>query len=160
LGTAPAFATGNTQLLAENLNEDDTIINLNYDLLMDQALMFEGGGPSQYKNFHLRFLGKPLFEGGRTDASGSGLYLKLHGSLNWFVCTNSACPRSNELHINSWIEQCNLVSAVGKDFDCDYCRGNLSSLIIPPLLNKPIMQDRVFRNIWAMPYMNSHTPLI
>lgn len=150
IGHSTIFRFGQyTHLLARNLKPDDSVITFNYDLLMDQEFLLYQEGPLQYNNFHLRFLDKPLVDNRKTEENGSGLYLKLHGSLNWFLCTSPSRPRSGQVDVNTWINQCIFVSAIGRDFDCEYCRGKLTSLLIPPLLNKPITQNSIIRNVWA-----------
>lgn len=157
IGHSTAFRFGKyTHFLSRNLQEDDSIISFNYDLLLDQEFITKDYSRYHYHNFHTKFLESPLLDADRSpifeeppEKTGYGLYLKLHGSLNWFLCTNVACPRAEKITVITWIQQCLLVSAIGEDFDCSYCRGKLSSLLIPPLLNKPVIQSRIFRNIWG-----------
>ena len=90
-----------TRVLAEHLKPEDSVINFNYDLLMDQELLCGKGGPLQYQNFSVKFLDTDLFDPGDgyddtrllltepvSPASNSGplgpthgVYLKPHGSL-------------------------------------------------------------------------------
>ena len=157
-----------TRVLAQSLRPEDSVLSFNYDLLMDQELIGEGG-PLQYQNFSAKMLGKDLFKVGKgyrpvrewlaeSVAAGSisgptgpyyGLYLKLHGSLNWFVCPSGACPRSKQLVVVSSIEQCLGSSAIGINFQCSYCYSELIPFLVPPLVQKPVMNDPQLRNIWG-----------
>ena len=73
--------------LAGKLGPDDTIISLNYDTLLDSALVRRGWNP---KNGYRLGGGKRKVEWGpnqvddNTHLAGVSL-LKLHGSINWFV---------------------------------------------------------------------------
>lgn len=78
IGHSTGFRYGEyTNLLAENLHDDDTVISFSYDLLMDQAMMIEKGGPPHYNNFHLKFLGCVhsfnigLFGGSNSSSAGA-----------------------------------------------------------------------------------------
>src|SRR5439155_1430678 len=81
----------------------DSVLSFNWDLLFDQeliALMPMGDmrrGP--YHNFEALVLG----EHGQSDIVGlpgrEPLFLKMHGSLNWFLCSNSKCPSSSTAQI-------------------------------------------------------------
>ena len=71
--------------LADKLTNDDTVITLNYDLLMDTALQSTGKWMPD-TGYGIPF--KSVIEGGEfvnvnTSAKSQILYLKLHGSLNW-----------------------------------------------------------------------------
>jgi hypothetical protein len=73
--------------LVETLGSGDTIISLNYDTLLDSALVQRGWNP---KNGYRLGGGKRKVEWGPNQAddntylAGVSL-LKLHGSINWFV---------------------------------------------------------------------------
>jgi hypothetical protein len=96
------------------------------------------------------YLSEPVAPGsnfGPTDPM-EGLYLKPHGSLNWFTCPNLACPKSRTFVILD-IGQCLAVSSWGIDFQCNYCHGELSALLVAPLAQKPVMNNSHLRNIWG-----------
>ena len=153
IGYSTAFRMGKfTQLLASELKENDSIITFNYDLLMDQELLRKENGRFQYQNFHVKFLRSSLFEESEALLKGAGLYLKMHGSLNWFGCTNEACPQFGHVQVFTSVGQCLGSSILGVDFKCDRCESPLDAILIPPLLNKPIMREKVFRVIWGNAY--------
>lgn len=41
------------------------------------------------------------------------------------------------------------MSQHGKDYTCLHCAGLLTPYLIPPLLNKLVLRDRISRNIWS-----------
>jgi hypothetical protein len=157
-----------TETLARSLKAGDSVISFNYDLLMDQEF-FGNESPLQYQNFCVKFLGTDLIDTGReydpirrsltepvapgTNGGPSGpldgLYLKLHGSLNWFTCPNPLCPKSRSFVVLNSVSQCLAVSAFSTDFQCGYCQGELTALLVPPLAQKPVMNNPHLRNIWG-----------
>ena len=154
-----------TRQLVEGLRVQDSIISFNYDLLVDEALIRDQfrDGPQHYEKFSDKFLGRSFTGvGGRyTFEYHQGLYLKLHGSLNWFTCSNNFCPNADQLRILPLTDQALGLSQWG-DPVCDYCEGALSSYLIPPLLNKPVLRDRIARNIWsnALSILSSATKIV
>jgi hypothetical protein len=73
--------------LADKLGPDDTIISLNYDTLLDSALVRHGWDPK--KGYGLRggkqkIKWSPQAGGNQPDLNRVRL-LKVHGSVNWFV---------------------------------------------------------------------------
>jgi hypothetical protein len=170
IGRSTLFRFGtNTRSLAQHLKPEDSVISFNYDLLMDQELLNNGSSPLQYQNFCAKLLGTDLLDVGNsyreiretlTDAvspgtsSGPtappyGLYVKLHGSLNWFVCPNGSCPRSKSFVVVSSVTQCLGSSVFGIDFQCNYCHSGLIPFLVPPLVQKPVMDIPQLRNIWG-----------
>jgi hypothetical protein len=151
-----------SRALVNALDESDTIINFNYDLLIDQELIPNVGyyflpreGAYQYHNFADVILDKSINDFPRSKAlreenTGSGLYLKMHGSLNWTTCTNASCPRSASIEIDDVFHSLLLRnSPTGGPPRCETCKGEVSTVLVPPLLNKPIMHSPIFRNIWS-----------
>ena len=77
----------NTQYdeLARALNGHDTVITLNYDTLLDSALVRRGWDPKhgyRIKGMPRKFKWHPRIE---NNTLQNVRLLKLHGSLNWFV---------------------------------------------------------------------------
>ena len=72
--------------LVSNLRPDDTVITLNYDTLLDSALVQQGWDPKGYDlaggTHKLKWhMPKPV----RRPSLEHVLLLKLHGSLNWYT---------------------------------------------------------------------------
>jgi hypothetical protein len=95
------------KLLASRLEVNDSIVTFNWDLLLDQEFTSEHGrahGP--YGNFLHRI---PLAYPDNVlmpAIQGEGLFLKLHGSLNWFRCGNNKCQASGTITLAADTQQC------------------------------------------------------
>jgi hypothetical protein len=140
--------------LVEGLLPDDSIVSFNWDLLVDNEL-YKREGRSHYNSFQaaaLQFTEDDPFVGLEPPTANSGMYLKLHGSMNWFQCTNRKCPASKSL-ISDWDSQGCLSRLMGmhwKDETCSRCGSNTEPLIIPPLLQKPIADNWIVRSAWGL----------
>ncbi|MDX6577836.1 MAG: hypothetical protein QOE96_3789 [Blastocatellia bacterium] len=141
-----------TRQLVENLKTQDSIITFNYDLLIDEAFIqkHSGEGALHYEKFSVKLLGRSLRNPkAKPPRADQGLYLKMHGSLNWFLCTNNFCPNSDKPWVSIHTNECLAMSQHGKDYICLYCAGLLTPYLIPPLLNKLVLRDKISRNIWS-----------
>lgn len=143
--------------LVDPLPNDATVITFNYDLLLDQEQIVAGSQKrldaldlrAQYRHFYQRVVQKQRLP---YEQSLTGLFLKMHGSLNWFRCTNGTCPWSRDIRLDLDIEGC-LRRAIGVHIgeeSCGYCGSNTIPLIVPPLLHKPILEDSLIRAIWGL----------
>ena len=143
--------------LMDPLPNDATVITFNYDLLLDQEQIIAGSPRppdasdlrDQYQHFYQRVVQNERFP---FEQSFTGLFLKMHGSLNWFRCTSGACPWSRDIRLDLDIEGC-LTRALGihvGEESCNYCGSNTIPLIVPPLLHKPILEDSLIRAIWGL----------
>jgi len=106
--TSRKYGTYSRKLM-QSLPWDTTVITFNYDLLLDQEQIGPEGLRTQYDHFRELALDResvPI-----NDANG--LFLKMHGSLNWFRCTNSTCPFSSAVSIDTNTEGC-LNRALGR----------------------------------------------
>lgn len=73
--------------LATKLGSDDAIISLNYDTLLDSALVQQGWNPKtgyRLGGGKRKVEWEPDVQGNNSHLAGLAL-LKLHGSINWFV---------------------------------------------------------------------------
>jgi hypothetical protein len=147
---------GEYDQLLKVLDENDPIITFNWDILLDDVLNREVYltciVPSQWQfgphQHYLRFLNKlsgrsysdtSLAERIILRESSGGYYLKLHGSIDWFYCCNPDCKQFNNVYPKS--DPKNKVL-------CDECREDMSTLIIPPTLNKTYSEYPFIRRIW------------
>jgi hypothetical protein len=127
---------------------DGTLITFNYDLLLDQEQISENEVLSnQYEYFSNLVLDRqrPLPD------EATGLFLKMHGSLNWFRCANELCPASSGVQFERDTTRC-LNRALGihiGEESCRYCGSDTVPIIVPPVLRKPIMEDSLLRTIWG-----------
>lgn len=126
----------------EKLTEKDTIITLNYDLIVENTLnRIHAESDQGSKTEHQlckkmrSFLCPQIYVSGeipiyvKEKGWDSGWYLKLHGSINWVHCTNSNCLNHH------------IVNIVNSDPDrepliCQSCGSRIEWLIVPPTMNK------------------------
>lgn len=135
--------------LFESLNQQDSIISFNYDLVTDNALLEieprEHGRPAQDTR-----MGKISGLLGRlniwSDPPPSlmpreqkwGFYLKLHGSLDWLHCETPGCE--NNINIFS-LGVSALAEGQNEGMPCRYCGASLKTFIVPPVASKRL-EDR------------------
>ncbi len=139
---------------AISVKEGDSLITFNWDLLVDQELITgkPAGGfqpNSLYSNFLHFALGfeVPLFSG--TDKL-TPMFLKMHGSLNWFHCTNSKCPGSSTIEPKFDIQTCLWYAEGLTGWKCNRCGSEMIPWLIPPVLRKPIAENWMSRAIWGL----------
>ena len=125
--------------LVEQLEDGDCIITTNYDLLIDWAL--KRYKEDMWKRSRKLIAGEPLFP--EEKERGKGLYLKLHGSLNWFVCPNKECPN----HFRIFVKE-----KVDESYYCERCGRTLKRLIIPPIFYKNIQDYPKLGFIWDIAF--------
>jgi hypothetical protein len=154
LGTCRRDTFGKfSRLLVSSLTMEGSVITFNYDLLLDQEFYrreHSGNGEfEQYDNFE-----NMVLHGNATGLSGpsgaEGLFLKLHGSLNWSRCTDIRCPRSSMLVIDHEVQPILDVRTGIGEKRCVSCDGVLVPLLIPPLLHKPITENPAIRAAWGL----------
>jgi hypothetical protein len=91
------------------LKPQDTIITLNYDLIVENTSLSirkpkyrgEAQTPPDRIDKIRSLVGDPIFMGGTVPSlqpaeHATGFYLKIHGSLDWIFCPTENCPN----HIN------------------------------------------------------------
>jgi hypothetical protein len=125
--------------LFQQLGAADSVLTLNYDLIVDQAL--RGSEMPAPEVSRLQKLGVLLSDTpflGPTPPSltkketTGGFYLKLHGSINWLVCSNGKCPHANNIYV-AW-EQSEEGQRPGTP--CRVCGDAIRALIVPPVASK------------------------
>lgn len=148
------------------LNKNDTVITFNWDLLLDNTLdrihilermkMSRVGGPpykdpkeNQYWQFvfNISAISEQTWKHGTFDDPYKvwnperGFYLKLHGSVDWFYCTNLTCRAFNKTFP---------LLEPTEQYYCSECHEPLELLLIPPILNKEYRRFPFIRKIWNM----------
>jgi hypothetical protein len=117
----------------KGIEADDTVISLNYELLIDNAIVQTLQQPINYgveTRIQQRNSHKKVFESG---AGGIALY-KLHGSLNWLYC-----PSCQEIVVTQSDEGVQYIFNLSQQSSkgvCDQCGSRYEPLIITPSLTK------------------------
>jgi hypothetical protein len=124
--------------LASALEASDSIITLNYDTLLDSALLGRGWDPA--KGYAIggaanKFKWKPQSKPAATNAAGVKL-LKLHGSLNWWV------PGTNATLANVFSKKPSTISPPRSNSHAGKIRQ-----IIPPIYGKVFAHSH-WRTLW------------
>lgn len=132
--------------IALDLEEDDSILSFNWDLIMDMALWVNKKNHyfitrDQILNPHLQEVNYKKNCGYFTnDDLHKGYYLKMHGSVNYAVCTNNNCVKSS--HPIAIDEDNAENSGI---LQCSYCFSPLEIFILPPHVNKTYKNNRFFK---------------
>lgn len=144
--------------LASALQPGDSVISFNWDLLFDRELLPAPEGKpqpqGQYRNFVVATLeGNAGMQVNYPSVLfWQGVYLKMHGSVNWFQCTNRKCPASQAIVLWENDQAC-LARGMGIHWAnemCDRCGSTTEPLIVPPLLRKPITENWIVRSTWGL----------
>jgi NAD-dependent SIR2 family protein deacetylase len=108
--------------------EEYAIVTFNYDLVADQLLLHARG------SLHYGFPSNPKYRYDRLRHARRRPYLlKLHGSLNWVICT--VCR-------TIWLRDRYSTDLHGRSCFRPNCNGRLRLLIVPPVWNKePAAKD-------------------
>lgn len=136
--------------LFKNLSDRDSILCFNWDTITETTLEYLNS--PHYENY-LNLCGDNKFK--ISEYSNKCLLLKLHGSINWMICTNGKCPmhKKNQLILNK--KSNTLRDLKLGDFDkCESCGRSFiknTRNIIPPTSNKiAIHQDSYMHRIWLL----------
>lgn len=147
-----------SRTLVKNLNREDSVISFNWDLLVDSELLAGAAvGPRDgdvQRQQYWHFLGcLETYPPGDPQPEfpwQNGLFLKPHGSLNWFRCSNPACPTVRSFVFNHDVQECLSWSVSPQWATCANCGAKTSPLIVPPIARKRITEDPVIRNVWGL----------
>jgi hypothetical protein len=141
------------RLLQDFDQSSDSILTLNYDLLMDVAITHMCLHMSPQKETidarSKHILSKSGLQFGTQIAYpgrfSSGLYLKLHGSLDWLTCPNAKCVSHTEIShyaINSNFP------LIGEP--CYRCGHAVIPVIVPPTMQKNLSIFPKLGLIWNL----------
>jgi hypothetical protein len=144
-------------------NSADSIVTLNYDLVVDSTLYMKsprsnGGKYLESDCLLVRMydlLGVTLY----TDTGESltpphekaslGFYLKLHGSIGWFYCPNPECGYHQRFFPNRFGSD----SSHNKLGDlCNLCGSPVASVIVPPTMYKTFEKLPKLGLLWSLAY--------
>jgi hypothetical protein len=128
------------------ISENDYIITYNYDLLLEKLIIHEKSRCSNiYYNLEseiteIRKACEPF------RPLQNGYLLKLHGSLNWYVCSNSACPNHNTIVIRNEEDE----EKDNQFVFCRNCSSDLEQVIIYPGISKRYERFPKIGHLWKM----------
>jgi len=151
----PTTSAPEYEKLVQRLGTSDTVITFNWDLLLDNALGREAilgdltikPNRPQYSAFVLDFtalgdstigklsLPKPF----RRWDPEHGYFLKLHGSIDWVWCDRGGCKNAGRVFP---------MVKYGTRPACGYCFEKMQWLIVPPTLNKRLLETPIVRRLW------------
>jgi hypothetical protein len=141
-------------------SEDNSIITLNYDLVTDYTLYHlckRTDGRVIHDSVLARsnnILGRILTWGGEAPTvhysdRDKGVYLKLHGSIDWVYCPTPTCG-NHQLFFANVIAQPEAHYSPGSP--CILCGAGLVSVIIPPAMGKSFEKFPKMGLIWNLAY--------
>jgi hypothetical protein len=125
---------------------------LNYDLVVDSALnLFDNHNiqNQSIKEFHDRsntLLSMGIVWGGNIPSQSiqerdKGVYIKLHGSINWVYCPSPDCPNNRSFWTADFL---------GKP--CFLCGTSLESAIVPPTMKKSFEKFPKLGFLWHVAF--------
>lgn len=135
--------------LFKYLNDDeDTIISLNYDLVVEKTLKNAGKEKEKYLDRSKQLLvyqfkiwggiGPVIFK----EEYAKGLFLKLHGSLNWVYCPNSECFLHQQFYpVAEFVKE-----------PCAACGTPVQFVIVPPTMKKSYDNFPKLKLIWHLAF--------
>ena len=150
---------GKHKRFLEKLNEQDSIITLNYDLILENTLfeVQKFWKPEDSKILHRMYAllesTTRLFGGDRPTIyekhKSLGHLLKLHGSINWFYCPREMCTHHQAFYPD-WIHEKTVLTSPG-DL-CKACGTPLAPVIIPPTISKSFLEFPKLGFLWSLAY--------
>ena len=158
--TGKEFCEKFKRLFAPHMKEDcrDTIITVNYDLVVDLTLASlarrTNRGALSHESllkrmYHL--IQETVFMGGTPFSikPASAYYLKLHGSLDWYYCSNHEC-KSHLIFFANRLEP--EWPRVSENEICQLCGARAEAVIVPPNINKSFKLFPKLLFIWNLAY--------
>ncbi len=140
----------------KHLNQRDSIITFNYDWILEGLLKIY----HEEDNHYTRLLQQlKMVDGlGYGKQPGfpieNGLLLKLHGSLNWWICSDRRCPNHQNIDIGLDIDEMmgqDLKAYEPEPFDiCNNCSSKTEQLLIYPGIIKRYDQYLKIAHLWSI----------
>ncbi|MBU4350325.1 hypothetical protein KJ830_01815 [bacterium] len=151
-------------LFFNKLNDNDTIITYNWDLLLDNILgrekiisKIKNLGQTEDDISRKQYLRMLKYLSAYRDLSwdrtsepydkyqSKGYYLKLHGSIDWLYCPNEDCGSYSKVYpVKKIIGEEYFIA----DYKCSECSSRMKHLIIPPVLNKNYSSFPFIKKLW------------
>ena len=136
----------NHQRLVARLRDSNNLsstafISLNYDILIDNALLFDVRGNGYQPDYGVDFVNdssNALDHFSESfEATGRACLYKLHGSLNWLYC-----PACVSLKLTPRQKAAAMLRAT-----CTKCDSNMIPIVIPPTYFK-VMSNYYLQQVW------------
>lgn len=146
-----------THRFVSSLKRQDSIITLNYDTVIEQHLKYNNIIDNRL-DFSERNLGTPELCIGRSgepmfqkyNSCPDGIFSKLHGSIDWFSCSNNHCPNHQYIQpFGTWCE--NKPEGTGT-LHCVHCGWTPKCVIIPPVASKSFELYPKLNMMWSNSY--------
>lgn len=134
----------------QKLNRTDTVITLNYDLIIENtlnSLSKEQEGRDNHPLYDIMV--NLLIESTIYDVSilrgnwDDGLYLKLHGSIDWYCCPHRDCRNHPLVEIPEKTKR-------NSPHFCSVCGSSLKLAIVPPVMNKVFQEYPKLGVMWTL----------
>jgi hypothetical protein len=146
--------------LFRSLQPGEDVLSLNYDLIADQALTHVESKkgllqPGSRMGKVLGLVGQQMSRAGPTPPGLmeheyiGGLYLKLHGSLDWLRCSTEGCFGSLQYFASGQSPLATSHATLSLT-PCRYCGAYLESAIIPPAAGKLIQTQGKMSFLWNL----------
>jgi SIR2-like domain len=131
------------------ITPEDSIVSLNYDLVVDNALANKAAAEAGGVNYgiHVRFAQVKNSGDWRTvpyelPSQSAPVLYKLHGSLNWVYC-----PSCQQLDVTVRAKGALYVLEAARNFSCKECGTRYSPFVIAPTLLKTY-HNSLLAQIW------------
>jgi len=136
------------------LRSQDSIVSLNYDVLVENHLLRHESKPPHWRVGELvRTIGPPSVSSKHIrqgtleylDEHRPGVLVKLHGSADWYCCINPACPHYPYMTAG-WLTRNDTGDTCwGR---CPICGCGIEAAIVPPTHAKPFDRFPRIRFMW------------
>jgi hypothetical protein len=128
--------------ILSRLQPTDSIISFNWDTIADFTV--QKSESPLYAGYHDLMKANPLRV---SDFVHRGVLLKLHGSLNWFVCPNPQCTLHGKVRLAVRDEKLLRLLEMHK---CPMCGNEGKPFIVPPTSQKFIRHGTVLHKLWLL----------
>lgn len=137
------YSCSRFEKLLRHLRPSDSLVTLNYDLIVESTL--------DENDFRLDKMAELLNPTIRATAPAglhkwefeNGWYLKLHGSINWYYCSNPDCVGRQFITV---------LETHRRDIPpfCNSCGSAIEMVIVPPTMNKAFGKYPRLGAIWSI----------
>lgn len=131
--------------IVDQLDNDDTIITFNWDLLVDNLISKHQAQKPDYQYTFDKIFRVGSWEPDRSVSKGPKL-LKLHGSFNWMYCKKCEAAYAFVLTGKTAADQ--IRDPEDGRLKCPACKGQTDPVIIPPTLSKAYEVWTVINSAW------------